>query len=348
MEPIKGVPWNSSNPPTRILAIRLQAMGDLVITLPYLQHLRNSLPPETRIDLLTRNEVASIPESLDLFHHVYKIGGGRNHRLQLLYFLSLIPQLFSRRYDVVLDLQNNRISNLARKWIRPQAWTSFDRYSAAAAGIRTANTISASGLIKSTAAMNFGFKDRAYVEPLLLSQGWNPQNDLIVLNPAGAFENRNWPIANYLEFAGLWRLDFPAVQFLLLGDNRLLEKAQLLKQVLGPQLINLAGQTSPDQAFAILQKARFVLSEDSGLMHMAWVSGIPTLAMFGPSRSDWSRPLGDHSDFLDAADLDCGACMKEHCYLEAFSRNMCMTRWSPAQVYERSQNLLNRIRSNPK
>jgi len=348
MEPIKGVPWNCSNPPARILVVRLQAMGDMVITLPYVQHLRNLLPPGTRIDLLTRKEVAPIPLSLVLYDSVYEIAGGRNAKLQLLHFLSLVPRLLSRRYNLVLDLQNNTISRLARQFIRPQAWTAFDRYSPLPAGIRTANTITAIGLWESRAEVNFMLKDSSFVTPLLLSNGWIQPNQLIILNPAGAFENRNWPILNYLNFAQLWLQDFPAVQFLMLGDQRLLEKANFLKQHLGPHLINLVAQTSADQAFAIIQKVQFILSEDSGLMHMAWVSSIPTLAMFGPSRSDWSRPLGDHSDFMDASDLSCGACMKEQCNSEDTGKNLCMTRWTAAEVYQRSQKLLHRIRANTK
>jgi hypothetical protein len=41
---IRAVPWHGAAPPTTVLAIRLQAMGDVVITLPYLRALQRSLP----------------------------------------------------------------------------------------------------------------------------------------------------------------------------------------------------------------------------------------------------------------------------------------------------------------
>ena len=81
------------NLPKRILAIRLQAMGDLVITLPYLQALRNSLPSSVRLDLLTREEVDSIPRNIHLFDKVYSIGGGRNSKKILLHTMALLPRL---------------------------------------------------------------------------------------------------------------------------------------------------------------------------------------------------------------------------------------------------------------
>ena len=58
---IHAKPWGKKGLPKRILAIRLQAMGDVIITLPYLQALRNSLPPNTEIDFLTRKEFDAVP-----------------------------------------------------------------------------------------------------------------------------------------------------------------------------------------------------------------------------------------------------------------------------------------------
>ena len=72
---IPSKPWNKPVMPGRILAIRLQAMGDLVITLPYLQQLRKMLPENSRLDLLTREEVDAIPRNIDLFNSVYSIRG---------------------------------------------------------------------------------------------------------------------------------------------------------------------------------------------------------------------------------------------------------------------------------
>src|SRR5678816_3601414 len=96
---IPAKPWTKKYPPKRILAIRLQAMGDLVITLPYLQALRNMLPPSTKLDLLTRKEVDSIPRNLVLFNKIYSIGGKRNFKKQFAYTCFLLPALIMRRYD---------------------------------------------------------------------------------------------------------------------------------------------------------------------------------------------------------------------------------------------------------
>jgi len=334
---IPAEPWQKNKLPKRILAIRLQAMGDVTITLPYLQHLRNSLPASTRIDFLTRKECEDIPKNILLFNKVISIGGGRSFKKQLLHTVFLLPKLLWRRYDVVIDLQNNNLSELVRKTIRPHAWSVFDRFSSNAAGERTRLTIEATGLIRNAIDPDFHFKKHIDPITILKNNGWNETSELVVLNPAAAFPTRNWPLENYVSFAQLWLHRFPNSQFLVLGTSFIETKAAWLKEKLGKKMIAIINKTTPSEAFAILQKVKFVLSEDSGLMHMAWVSGVPTLALFGSTRSDWARPLGKNSFFLDSSDLSCGNCMQETC---KWGDVHCLTRYSPEVVFTHAYSLV--------
>jgi hypothetical protein len=142
---IAARPWKENTLPGRILIIRLQAMGDVVATLPYLQQLRNSLLSTTRIDFLTRQEVEDIPNSIVLFDNVFVIKGGRDLKKQIVYASSMLPKLFRQRYDVIIDLQNNNLSRLVRKALLPKAWSAFDRFSPIAGGERYRMTIEAAG-----------------------------------------------------------------------------------------------------------------------------------------------------------------------------------------------------------
>jgi len=335
---IAAKPWNEKQPPKRILAIRLQAMGDLVITLPYLQALRNQLPPPVKIDLLTLKEVDPIPRNLDLFDRIYSIGGGRRFKLQLALSFLFLPAILLRRYDVVLDLQNNLISRIARKTVRPKAWSEFDKLSSRAAGERTRLTIEAAGFKNIFACSSFSLKKDLAVIDLLKEYGWDGLSHLVILNPAGAFPTRNWPMNHYLDFTNIWLNHFPNTQFLMLGVNLISKKAKFLKENLRDKLINLVNKTTPAQAFAIIQKTKFVLSEDSGLMHMAWVSGIPTLAMFGSTRSDWSTPLGEHTLLLHSSDLECGNCLRETCI---YGDTRCLSRYTSQFVFDKALSLIN-------
>jgi len=172
---------------------------------------------------------------------------------------------------------------------------------------------------------------------ILQKNGWDGKKDLIVLNPAGVFESRNWPVEYYASFAKLCLQEFPQTQILVIGLSFISGKADYLKKELGENLISIIGKTNVAEAFSILQYAKLVLSEDSGLMHMSWVSGIPTFAMFGGSRSDQARPLGDNSSFLDSTDLACGSCMLEKC---KWGDNRCLTRYTPELVFEKAKALI--------
>lgn len=337
---IRRKPWNRKKPPGRVLAIRLQAMGDLVITLPYLQALRNALPSSAKLDLLTLEENESIPHSIELFDKIYSIRGFRNFKKQLAFTCLLLPKILLQRYDVVLDLQNNLISRIVRKAVIPHAWSEFDRFSPIPAGERTRLTMEAIGLGQNFPASHFTLKNEFNPRELLKKNGWDETSAIIILNPAGAFVTRNWPLEKYVGFARLWLDLFPGSQFLVLGVDSIAAKANYFKDELGGKLINLVNKTLPAQAFAIIQTAKFVLSEDSGLMHMAWVSGIPTLALFGSTRSDWSRPLGNHTILLDSSDLECGNCMLKFC---KYGDTHCLTRYTPEMVFEKAVTLLHTI-----
>jgi heptosyltransferase-2 len=329
--------WTKKYPPKKILAIRLQAMGDVVVTLPYLLDLRKSLGSSTELDFLTREEVESIPNNVVLFDRVFAIGGGRNFKKQLLCTAFLLPGLLSKRYDVIIDLQNNLISKIIRKILHPKAWSVYDKVSPVSGAVRYRLTIDAIGITKNKACVNLKLKNPASGLNILKNNGWQDEDELVVLNPAGFFETRNWNIGNYAAFADLWLKQFPKTKFVVMGISLIAEKAVFLQEYLGNKLINLVGQTTPLEAFAILQRVKFMLSEDSGLLHMGWISGIPTLALFGSTRSDWSRPIGEHTFLLNSSDLPCGNCMQAVC---RFGDVHCLSRYGPEQVFHHALNLI--------
>lgn len=330
--PIVSRPWRRVAPPRRVLAIRFQALGDTIITLPYLQDFKRR-NPTIEIDLLTRKEVSAIPKAVELFDNVYEVGGGRNAKIIFLKAVLRIPVLVSRRYDAVLDLQNNRISRFVRKALFAKAFVEFDRSSPRSAGERTAQTISALGLGTMTGHTQFKFKS-------VFKSNFEPASKLtIVLNPAGYCESRKWPIENYVEFAKIWIAKLhDDVKFLLLLMPSQQKAAIQLRDAIGSACVDLTGNADQVLAFQIISKCSLMLSEDSGLMHMAWVQGVPTVALFSSSRKDWSAPQGPRSVCLDSSDLECGPCQLEVC---KFGDNRCLTRYSPEQVFEISQRLLN-------
>ena len=321
-----------------ILVIRFYAVGDLLITFPYLAGLKTALG-DVEIDILTVDENSGLCESIDLFSKVIPLNYQRRTSKLVLSAGLKLRFLNSRNYDVVIDLQNNWVSRIIRKYLHPVKWSAFDRYSPISASERTLNTIQQLDLGEINPVFKYNFNDAHLGKQLLKEHGLKDGNELVVLNPAGFYETRNWPIDNYVMFGKLWLERFANTQFLLLGIDRMEQKAVEIENGLKGEVINLVGKTSLVEAFSIIQCVDFVLSEDSGLMHMAWVSGKPTLALFGSSRSDWSRPLGEQSYCLNSSDLECGECMEVTCL---FGDVRCLTRYTPEFVFKEATNLLSK------
>lgn len=327
--------WNRKQLPKKVLFIRLQAMGDTVITLPYIKGFSKAYP-EVSLHFLTRKEVSGIPKHIGLFEKIWEIRGGRNGKLQLVSLITFLPFIVAEQYDIIYDLQNNRLSRITSFFSKPKAWTAFDKFSPYPAGDRTYATIKAVGLSDFSPLFERNKSKMVKIKNLLKTNVIS--KNIFVINPAGVFQSRNWPDSYYHQWAELLISHFKGdITFLFLGIDRILKSARLFEDKFPKRTLNLVNQTTSEEAFFILQNAVFMLSEDSGLMHMSWISGIPTLAIFGSTRSDWSRPLGDHSNLLSSSDLDCGGCLLVKC---KFDDNRCLTRYTPQLVYEETLKLL--------
>ncbi len=310
-------------------------MGDVVIMLPYIQDLREKLSADVAIDLLTREETEAIPRNLNLFSRVYSLGGWRNTKKQLLAFLFLFPSLLFRKYDCVIDLQNNNLTKVMRFFLNVKTFSLFDKVSANYAGDRYKKTINALGLAEVEFKTLTCFKE--INEQMLLAKYGLQKNKFVVINPAGAFETRNWNLDNYVEFCILWLMKNPDNKFAIIGLSKINYKANYLKEKLGVSIVDLVEQTTPFEALQILQHAKLVLSEDSGLLHMSYVVGSPTIGMLGSTRNDWTNPNLPHTYFFNSSDLFCGNCMLEKC---RFAETICLARIHPADILNTALQLL--------
>jgi heptosyltransferase-2 len=128
---------------------------------------------------------------------------------------------------------------------------------------------------------------------------------------------KRWPPAHYGKLA--LSLDAPV---LLLGSAK---EAGLCEEIAAHApgaCRNLAGRTSLLEAFALIAGARSVISNDSGLMHVAAAFGVPQVALFGSSSPLHTPPLNDRAQVVwlkqDPAylpPLDCAPCFQRECPL---------------------------------
>ena len=94
----------------------------------------------------------------------------------------------------------------------------------------------------------------------------------------------------------------------------------------------LAGKTSLDQAMALIAAARGVVSNDSGLMHVAAAFGVPQVAVFGSTSPLHTPPLNPCASVVwlkDELGLDCAPCFDRVC---RFGHTRCLTGISADRV----------------
>ena len=148
---------------------------------------------------------------------------------------------------------------------------------------------------------------------------------------------KRWPAPHFAELAG--RLDAPVV---LLGSAHEAplcdEIVRLAQRVRTGTCISLAGRSGLDESLALVAGARAVVSNDSGLMHIAAALGTPQVALFGSSNPRHTPPLSDTARVLWLKDdavysppLDCAPCYARSCPL---GHTRCLQDLTPQRAAE--------------
>jgi heptosyltransferase-2 len=137
---------------------------------------------------------------------------------------------------------------------------------------------------------------------------------------------KRWPAKHFAALAQLVASpDHPAW---LIGSAKDHAVGAEIETLAAGCVINLCGRSSLEQAIDLIASARCVVSNDSGLMHVAAALGKPLVALYGSSSPAYTPPLSPRAKIL-TLNLDCSPCFKRECPLGHFN---CMNRLAPRQV----------------
>lgn len=170
-----------------------------------------------------------------------------------------------------------------------------------------------------------------------LAEKYNLSNKkILTLCPGAQFgSSKCWP-AEYFAVVANQKLNEGWV-VLLLGSKDDQKITGKIHQATQNRCLDLAGQTSLGDAIDILSLATVVVSNDSGLMHIAAALDRPLIALYGSTSPGFTPPLKKEAVILQINDLPCRPCFQRECPL---GHHKCMRDLLPVMVLKSLEQLI--------
>jgi heptosyltransferase-2 len=139
---------------------------------------------------------------------------------------------------------------------------------------------------------------------------------------------KRWPARHFAELA--IKLAAQGRAIWLFGSDKDREIGEDIVRLSRGTAVNLCGRTDLASAIDLLSLAEVVISNDSGLMHVAAAVGRPVIALYGSSSPEHTPPLSKISRVVRTG-IECSPCYARECPLGHFK---CMIDLAPARVLD--------------
>ena len=184
--------------------------------------------------------------------------------------------------------------------------------------------------------------DSATRDAALAKFGLTLDRPVLALCPGAEFgESKRWPAEHYAQVADARIRE--GWQVWLFGSQKDHPVGETIRENLIPGLreesVNLSGQTSLAEAIDLLSCADSVVSNDSGLMHVAAALNRPLVAVYGSTSPAFTPPLADEVEVVQLG-IECSPCFDRTC---RFGHYNCMCLLEPGAVIQ----ALGRLDSTP-
>jgi len=287
-----------------ILVVRVDEIGDVVLTAPFLRELRRNAPAAW-ITLVVRPHVVNLVELCPYVNEVLTFewtARGRAQRLKVparaLYLA--VTRLWTRRFDFAIiprwDVDYDHATHLiyvsgARRRVT-YSETVSDRKRRLNAGLdrMLTDAIAADGgthevelnldvirylggeVSDDRLEVWLDQKDRSFAARVLAEHSVTPGRPLVAFVPGSRLRRKQWPIERFSELGRLLLDEYQPYVVVVGGPNDR-PLGGRLEAELGDRVINLAGRTTLRQVAAVLDRCCLTVSNDSGPMHLAAAVG---------------------------------------------------------------------------
>ena len=319
-----------------ILIIAPNWIGDAVSTQPLLANLK-MLYPNSKIDVLASNWVAPIYRACSQVHEVIETKF-EHKKLQWNLRKQLAKEIQAKNYQACFVLPNSFKSALI-PWLANIPFRigyrgelrfglinlALDNPSKVNRPPMVEHYLVLSQLLKDDASLpsnklvprlNISTSAKQSVEIKLQSANISGDSVYVMCPGAEYGPSKRWPTEHFAALAQQLIMQNSNNQIILLGSKSDHPLAQeITSQVQQANNIhNWCGNTSLDEAIALIGMSKAVVSNDSGLMHIAAALQIPQVAIFGSSDPTHTPPLSDKAKVI-WLNMPCSPCYKRICPL---------------------------------
>lgn len=313
--------------PARILIIRFSSIGDIVLASPVIRCLRSAFPA-SRIDFLVKSEFADL---VKYNPHLSAVLEFQSHGQGATELRSLARMIRRTRYDAVIDIHNSIRSRfirlfsgarytgvvnkrvVARFALTRLKWNLYR--DAPPVAERYLEAVRDLGVRDDGAGLEIAVPDRVIEAVAARMAAGRPQSaePTIGLAPMSRHFTKRWPAERWIEFGSRCATDFH-VKLAVFGGP---EEREACESVAGSinrrtgreTATNHAGELSLIETAAALDACSLVISNDTGLLHLAAARKKRVVGIFGSTVREFGfLPYGTPGIVVENHNLPCRPC----------------------------------------
>jgi heptosyltransferase-2 len=316
----------------KILVVRLDRLGDVVLSTPALKAIRQAYP-DSRISLMVRPYVKDAVEGnpyideVILYDKSGPIGGFENS-------IKLIRRLKAERFDLAVILHPTARTHWVVFLAGIPKRLGFDRKMGVLLtdrvpdkkhlGLRheidyTLGLLKYIGVKTAGRGMHIPLNGASEekIDSVFSRAGLGKSDKIVTIHPGASCPSKKWPAERFAEAAGRIASECGARIAVITGPADR-EIGRKVASLIRAGCVDLSGDTTVADVASVLRRSALFISNDSGPVHMACAVGTPVIAIFG--RSDrglsprrWGPSNG--SDIVLHKDVGCMECLAHNCLL---------------------------------
>ncbi len=344
-------------PINKTLVIRFSSIGDIVLSSPLLRVLRARFP-ESQIDFVTRKEYAELVRSNQNLNRTFEFDAGEGFEG----LRKLKKTIKEERYDLLVDLHDSLRSKYLRsvrgpkrvvvdkRIIERSMLVKFKRNvfrGVVSVVDRYIETLKDFGIQNDGQNLELHVPDEILfgVSGRLASLRLNRFEKVIGLCPGARHFSKRWPSERFARVGAAFaqKMDAKILLFGGAADEPLCKQIawEINNEAGADRALSFAGQLGLLETAAAMQYCDVVVTNDTGLMHIAAAMQRKIVAIFGSTVKEFGfAPYDSSAVVMEQAGLPCRPCSHiglSECPEQHFR---CMTEIDPDAVYCRAKDLL--------